>query len=40
MQHLNTLGFYLADKDFETDLYNSDLSERLKNIIKKQIPTS
>lgn len=35
MQHLNTLGFYLADKDFETDLYNSDLSERLKKHYKE-----
>lgn len=35
MQHLNTLGFYLADKDFETDLYNSGLSERLKKHYKE-----
>ena len=35
MQHLNTLGFYLSDKDFETDLYNSDLSERLKKHYKE-----
>lgn len=35
MQHLNTWGFYLADKDFETDLYNSNLSERLKKHYKE-----
>ena len=30
MQCLNTWGFYLADNDFETDLYNSALAEQLK----------
>lgn len=30
MQSLNIWGFYLADNDFETDLYNSALSEQLK----------
>ncbi len=30
MQSLNVLGFYLADNDFETDLYNSSLSEQLQ----------
>lgn len=36
MQSLNTSGFYIADTDFETDLYNSALSEQLKKHYKEE----
>ena len=36
MQSLNTWGFYLADNDFEADLYNSALSEQLKTYYQEE----
>ncbi len=36
MQSLNTWGFYIADTDFETDIYNSTLSEQLKKHYKEE----